>query len=188
MDFISVAEIFGVIALVTNFIAYRQPTANRYRIVSAVALGSLSVHFFMLDAIAGGFVTGLAVLRNFIALRWQGPWVLWGFVALNIALLMIEWLFPIQSIQFSLSGFGITFSDQPSHWSIWIAYASSLIFTVGAIKLNDPDRIRRWFLLAEFLGLVYAIIVGSISGTVFNIVNLSSIILKLLQDKRAQTL
>ncbi|KFZ29799.1 hypothetical protein IDAT_01505 [Pseudidiomarina atlantica] len=184
----SVAEVFGVIALILNFIAYRQGTANRYRIVSAIALGSLSIHFFMLDAIAGGIVTGIAVLRNFIALRWQGPLVLWGFVALNIVFLIIEWRFPIATLDFSLSGVAIGFSDQPSHWSIWIAYASSIIFTVGSIKLNDPTLIRRWFLLAEFLGLVYAIIVGSVSGTVFNIVNLSSIILKLLQDRKAQHL
>ena len=184
----SVAEIFGVIALIVNFIAYRQATANRYRIVSAIALGSLSIHFFMLDAIAGGIVTGIAVLRNFIALRWQGPLVLWGFVALNNFFLVIEWQFPIAALELSLQGLVVEFSDQPSHWSIWIAYASSIIFTVGSIKLNDPALIRRWFLLAEFLGLVYAIIVGSVSGTVFNIVNLSSIILKLLQDRKAQHL
>lgn len=181
------AEIFGIIALVTNFIAYRQPTADRYRIVSAVALGSLSVHFFMLDAIAGGIVTGIAVLRNFIALRWQGPVVLWGFVLLHVFFLFVEWQYPITALHF-VDGFYIEFSDQPSHWSIWIAYASSIIFTVGSIKLNDPDLIRRWFILAELLGLAYAIIVGSVSGTVFNIVNLSSIILKLLQDRRPQRL
>tara|TARA_Y100001963_G_C6642004_1_gene381455 strand:- start:97 stop:654 length:558 start_codon:yes stop_codon:yes gene_type:complete len=181
------AEIFGVIALITNFIAYRQPTADRYRIVSAVALGALSIHFFMLDAIAGGIVTGIAVLRNFIALRWQGAIVLWSFVAIHVVFLFIEWQFPITALHFS-DGFHIEFSDQPSHWSIWIAYASSIIFTVGSIKLNDPSLIRRWFILAELLGLAYAIIVGSVSGTVFNIVNLSSIILKLLQDRRPQRL
>ncbi|RUO60234.1 YgjV family protein [Pseudidiomarina insulisalsae] len=181
------AEVFGVIALIINFIAYRQPTADRYRIMSALALGCLSIHFFMLDAIAGGIVTGIAVLRNFIALRWQGPFVLWGFVALNLVFLVIEWLFPIACIQLT-DGFSITFSEQPSHWSIWIAYTSSIIFTVGSIKLNDPDRIRRWFLLAELLGLIYAIIVGSVSGTIFNIVNLSSIILKLLQDRQLRRL
>lgn len=181
------AEIFGIIALITNFIAYRQPTADRYRVVSAVALGSLSIHFFMLDAIAGGIVTGIAVLRNFIALRWQGPFVLWGFVLLHVFFLFVEWQYPITALHFS-DGFTIEFSDQPSHWSIWIAYASSIIFTVGSIKLNDPDLIRRWFILAELLGLAYAIIVGSVSGTVFNIVNLSSIILKLLQDRKPQRL
>ncbi|WP_258806799.1 YgjV family protein [Pseudidiomarina sp. CB1] len=181
------AELFGVIALITNFIAYRQPTADRYRVVSAIALAALSIHFFMLDAIAGGIVTGIAVLRNFIALRWQGPIVLWSFVALHIFFLIVEWQFPITALHFA-DGFQIEFSEQPSHWSIWIAYASSIIFTVGSIKLNDPDLIRRWFILAELLGLAYAIIVGSVSGTVFNIVNLSSIILKLLQDRRLQRL
>lgn len=185
---LSFAEWFGVVALITNFIAYRQPTADRYRVVSALALGALSVHFFMLDAIAGGVVTAMAVLRNFIALRWQGPVVLWGFVLLNVLCLVVEWLFPIAALQWGATGLEVVFSEQSSHWAIWVAYSSSIIFTVGSIKLNDPTRIRRWFLLAEVLGLTYAILVGSISGTIFNIVNLSSIILKLLQDRRASRL
>lgn len=167
---ISVAELFGFIALVANFIAYRQGTANRYRIVSAVALGALSIHFFMLDAIAGSVVTGIAVIRNLIALRWRGPFVLWSFVAINIGFFVWE-----------LSG-------ETDLLPLFMAYSSSIIFTVGAIVLEDPVKIRRWFLLAELLGLAYAVMVGSVSGTVFNIVNLTSIILKLLQDHRASRL
>lgn len=182
------AEFFGIIALVTNFIAYRQPTGDRYRIVSALGLAALSTHFFMLGAVAGGIVTGMAVLRNFVALRWQGPIVLWGFVLLNFVFLGIEWFSPIAGIELTGAGVVVNWSESPVHWSILVAYASSLIFTVGSIKLNDPAAIRRWFLLAEFLGLCYAVLVGSISGTIFNIVNLTSIILKLLQDRRAQTL
>jgi len=167
---LSIAEIFGLFALVTNFLAYRQTTANRYRIVSACALAALSIHFFMLGAIAGCVVTAIAVVRNIIALRWRGAFVLWGFVAVNIAFFVWE-----------LSG-------EADLIPLLMAYVSSIIFTVGSIVLNDPIRIRRWFLLAELLGLAYAIVVGSISGTVFNIVNLTSIILKLLQDHRAQRL
>lgn len=168
------AESFGVAALVLNFIAYRQPSANRYRLISAIALGSLSVHFFMIDAMAGSIVTGIAFFRNLIALRWQGPWVLWSFVGVNIAFLLYEIMFPQ--------------GGQAVYWALALAYSSSIIFTVGSIKLNDPDLIRRWFLVAEVLGLMYSVLVGSVSGTVFNIVNLTSILLKLLQDKRARTL
>lgn len=64
------------------------------------------------------------------------------------------------------------------------AYVSSLIFSIGSIRLNDPVLIRRWFILAELLGLGYAFMVGSLEGMVFNLVNLSSIILKMLQDRR----
>lgn len=162
-----IAEVFGVIALVANFIAYRQGTANRYRIVSAIALGSLSIHFAMLGAAAGAIVTGIAVLRNLIALRWRGKLVLWGFISINLGFFFWE-----------LTG------DTPL-LPLLMAYTSSIIFTAGAIVLNDPVLIRRWFLLAEILGLAYAILVGSVSGTVFNIVNLTSIILKMLQDKLA---
>ncbi len=168
------AESFGAVALVLNFIAYRQPSANRYRFISAIALGCLSVHFFMIDAIAGSIVTGIAFFRNLIAIRWQGPRVLWFFVAVNIAFLVYELMFPQ--------------GGQPVYWALALAYSSSIIFTVGSIKLNDPDLIRRWFLMAEVLGLMYSVLVGSLSGTVFNIVNLTSILLKLLQDKREQRL
>ncbi|RUO49948.1 YgjV family protein [Pseudidiomarina donghaiensis] len=167
---ISVAELFGLFALVANFIAYRQGTANRYRIVSAFALGALSIHFFMLDAIAGSVVTGIAVVRNLIALRWRGPFVLWSFVAINVGFFIWELTGDVDILP------------------LLMAYMSSIIFTVGAIVLEDPVKIRRWFLLAELLGLAYAVIVGSVSGTVFNIVNLTSIILKLLQDHRAARL
>lgn len=167
---ISVAEFFGLLALIANFIAYRQTTANRYRIVSACALSALSVHFFMLGAVAGGVVTAMAVVRNVIALRWRGSIVLWGFVAINFIF------------------FGWELTNQEPLTPLLLAYTSSIIFTVGSIVLNDPTSIRRWFLLAELLGLAYAIVVGSVSGTVFNIVNLTSIILKLLQDRRSERL
>ena len=168
------AESFGVIALVVNFIAYRQPSANSYRLISAIALGCLSIHFFMIEAMAGSIVTGIAFFRNLIAIRWQGPWVLWSFVAKNIAFLIYELLVPQVG--------------SAVYWALALAYSSSLIFTIGSIKLNEPDLIRRWFLLAELLGLMYSVLVGSVSGTVFNIVNLTSILLKLLQDKWAQRL
>ncbi len=168
------AESFGVLALVLNFIAYRQPSANGYRLISAIALGCLSVHFFMIEAMAGSIVTGIAFVRNLVALRWQGPWVLWSFVAINIGFLVYEIIAPQ--------------GGQAVYWALALAYSSSIIFTVGSIKLNDPALIRRWFLLAESLGLMYSVLVGSVSGTVFNIVNITSILLKLLQDRRAANL
>ena len=69
-------------------------------------------------------------------------------------------------------------------WNIFIAYASSLIFTIGSIVLKETDKIRRYFLLAETLGLMYALSVGSIFGTVFNISNLFSIVTKMISDKK----
>jgi hypothetical protein len=71
-------------------------------------------------------------------------------------------------------------------WTIIIAYASSLIFTVGSISLTSAKRIRQWFILAEVLGLIYAIMVGSIFGTIFNITNLLSIFYTLYQDSAAE--
>ena len=69
---------------------------------------------------------------------------------------------------------------------ILVVYASSLIFTVGSIVLQDANQIRRWFVLAEMLGLIFALSVGSIFGSIFNISNLFSIGLKLWQERRVQ--
>ena len=104
-----VAEAFGAIAVVLNFIGYRQNRVERYLFISAFALLSLSVHFFMLDAMAAGVGTCLAGLRNFIAIKNRSRWVLFVFVAANILFMLYEWF--------------ILHHD----WNIFIAYASSLI-------------------------------------------------------------
>lgn len=162
------AEAFGAVAVVVNFIGYRQTDVNRYRLISAIALASVSVHFFMLDALAAGIGCLLACIRNIVAIYYRGNHVLFFFVALSLAFFAYEWWVI----------------DSP--WIILIAYASSLIFTVGSIVFTSADQVRRWFILAEVLGLMYAILVGSIFGTIFNISNLVSIIWVLVRDRRLQ--
>lgn len=160
------AEGFGALAVVLNFIGYRQNRVERYLLVSAFALLSVSIHFFMLGAMAAGIGTILASIRNIVALRFRGKRILALFVTANIGFFLYEW--------FILDHGAL----------IIVAYASSLIFTVGSIVLNDAMKLRQWFLLAEVLGLVYAVSVGSIFGTVFNISNLFSIVTKLVTEKR----
>lgn len=163
---IIIAEAFGAVAVVFNFIGYRQQDVNHYRFISAIALAALSTHFFMLGALAAGIGTALACVRNLIAIYYRGNAVLAFFVVLNIAFFCYEW--------------GVLNSP----WIIIIAYASSMIFTVGSIILNDATQVRRWFIFAEALGLVYAVLVGSIFGTIFNISNLCSIVYILRRDKK----
>ncbi len=64
-----VAEIFGAIAVVFNFIGYRQSDINRYRFISAIALLSVSIHFFLLGAMAAGVGCMLACIRNIVATK-----------------------------------------------------------------------------------------------------------------------
>ncbi|MEM0910279.1 MAG: YgjV family protein [Pseudomonadota bacterium] len=161
-----IAEVFGAVAVVINFIGYRQRDVNRYRLISALALASVSVHFFLLEALAATVACVLACVRNLIAIYYRGNSVLFIFVALNVVFFAYEWWII----------------DSP--WIILIAYASSLIFTVGSIVFTSADQVRRWFIFAEILGLVYAIMVGSIFGTIFNISNLVSILWVLIRDKK----
>lgn len=160
------AEGFGALAVILNFIGYRQNQVDRYLIISACALFSVSIHFFMLDAMAAGVGCMLASIRNLVALRTRSHRVVAFFVGANLAFFAYEW-FVLEH-----------------GWLIIVAYTSSLIFTVGSIVLRDAMRIRQWFLIAESLGLVYSVLVGSIFGTVFNISNLFSIITKLVQERR----
>lgn len=160
------AYLFGALALITNFIGYRQNTINRYRLVAAFALAFLSVHFFILGAMAAGISLALGAVRNIIAMRYRQRWILYFFIALNIGFCLFEW-----------------FVLQNSAW-LFVAYTSALIFTVGSIVLESAQSIRRWFIAAELLGMVYALSVGSVFGVLFNISNLTSIGLKLLSERR----
>jgi hypothetical protein len=164
---IVIAEAFGALAVILNFIGYRQTNVDKYLLISAFALAALSAHFFMLDAMAAGVGTFLASLRNFIAIKNRSNLILFVFIAANVGFLAYEW-FVLEH-----------------HWIILVAYASSLIFTIGSIVIRDTDKIRKVFLVAETLGLIYAISVGSIFGTVFNVSNLISILSKLVANKRS---
>lgn len=160
-----IAEAFGAIAVILNFIGYRQQQMNHYLLISGLALASVSAHFFLLgNAEAAGIGCALASVRNFVALKYRGKRVLALFVLANIGFFFYEWFYL------------------DSAWIIVIAYTSSLIFTVGSILLTSAARMRQWFILAEVLGLTFAILVGSIFGTIFNITNLTSILMTLFKD------
>ncbi|MEC7632894.1 MAG: YgjV family protein, partial [Pseudomonadota bacterium] len=126
-----VAEGFGAIAVVLNFIGYRQTNVDKYLLISAFALSALSMHFFMLDAMAAGIGTLLASVRNFIAIKHRSNAILFFFVAVNLGFLAYEWFVLEHS------------------WIIFIAYASSLIFTVGSLVIRNTHTIRKVFLVAE---------------------------------------
>ncbi|QJR81591.1 YgjV family protein [Alteromonas pelagimontana] len=164
------AEGFGALAVLLNFIGYRQNHVNRYLIVSACALLSVSIHFFMLGAMAAGVGCMLASIRNIFTLRYRSRALLSVFILLNLLFLAYEWFY---------------LDHGPL---IFVAYASSLIFTVGSISLEDTTKIRKWFILAESLGLTYSLCVGSVFGAIFNISNLTSIVVKLCQQKQAKEL
>ena len=163
-----IAESFGAIALVVNFVGYRQNKINHYRFVTAIALISISMHFYLLDAYAAAFGCGLASIRNIVAIYYRKLPALVFFVGLSLSFLVYEWLYLL------------------SPWFIIIAYASSLIFTVGSIVFTNANQLRRWFVLAECLGLIYALLVGSIFGTIFNMSNICSILLMLNRHRRGK--
>lgn len=163
---ILIAEIFGALAVILNFIGYRQHDINRYRLISAIALAAVSTHFFLLGALAAGIGCALASVRNIVAMRFRGKAILLFFLAANIGFFIYEWFYL------------------DSQWIILFAYISSLIFTVGSIVLTSALRIRQWFILAESFGLIYAVLVGSIFGTIFNTTNLCSILYILYRDTR----
>ncbi len=160
------AEAFGAIAVVLNFIGYKQQDINRYRLISAMALAAVSTHFFLLgNAEAAGIGCALACVRNLIAIKYRGHFVLGFFILANVLFFLYEWFYL------------------DSAWIILFAYTSSMIFTVGSITLKSALKIRQWFVLAEALGLVFAILVGSIFGTIFNVSNLASILYTLYKER-----
>lgn len=160
------AELLGAVALALNVWAYRQDEVNGYRLISAFSLILISTHFLLLDALAAAIGCFLAFVRNLVALRFANRKTALLFVIFNFLAFAYEWFYLQHSAV------------------ILIAYASSLIFTVGSVLITDVNRIRRWFILAESLGLVYALIVGSIFGSLLNLFNLASILTKLHRERQ----
>lgn len=149
-----ITELFAAAALLANMFAYRQNAIKKYRVFSGIAMLFLCIHFFRLDAYAASVGTGLAVVRNVVSLKYNDWFTTGIFVALNFLGVGIEWF---------VLGHGA---------ELFIAYTASLIFTIGTLRLTSVVEIRRWFTLAEGLNLWYAIIVGSVFGSIYSVFNL----------------
>lgn len=161
-----IAEAFGLGAIMFNIVGYRSNNMRRYLFLSGGAMLCLSTHFFLLGAMAAGIGCGLAAIRNAVTLAVRGTWVLVLFISLNIGFFIYEWVILEHG------------------YLIILAYTSSFIFTAGSILFTDVALMRRWFIFAESIGLVYALAVGSIFGSVFNAVNLTSIVVKMWQQRK----
>lgn len=161
-----IAEAFGLGAIMFNIVGYRSNNMRRYLFLSGGAMLCLSTHFFLLGAMAAGIGCGLAAIRNAVTLAVRGTWVLVLFISLNIGFFIYEWVILEHG------------------YLIILAYTSSFIFTAGSILFTDVALMRRWFIFAESIGLVYALAVGSIFGSVFNAVNFTSIVVKMWQQRK----
>lgn len=159
--------IAGAAALVTNFFAYRSESVNTYRLISAIAFAFLSAHFFLQGAMAGAIGVAIGSIRNLVAIRYNHISIVLLFVAATVGFCLWEWLVLGNPL------------------ILFIAYASTLIFTIGSIVLKSATSIRRWFVVAETLGLLYAFMAGSVLGALFNLSNLTSIIVKLSAERKA---
>jgi hypothetical protein len=149
-----IAEIFAALALLANIVAYRQQNINSYRIFSGIAMLLLAIHFFQLEAYSASVGCSLAVIRNIVSLKFN-DWITTSiFVAVNLISLCVEWFYLKHDL------------------TIFIAYTASIIFTIGTLRLRQVIDIRRWFTLAEGLNLTYAILVGSLFGSIYSVVNL----------------
>ena len=168
MENVWIAEAFGFGAIIFNLVGYRSNNMRRYLYLSGGAMLCLSTHYFLLGAMAAGIGCGLAALRTAVTLAVRGPWVLVLFISLNIGFFIYEWVILEHG------------------YIILLAYTSAFIFTAGSIMFTDIAVMRRWFIFAESIGLVYALAVGSIFGSVFNTVNLCSIAFKMWQQRKIQ--
>lgn len=151
---LAVTELFAATALIINIIAYRQQSVKHYRVYSGIAMLLLAIHFFRLDAYAASIGCFLAVIRNIVSLKYNDWLTTAIFVGINILALAIEWFYLGSGAE------------------IFIAYAASIIFTIGTLRLQNIISMRRWFTCAEGLSLLYAIVVGSIFGSIYSALNL----------------
>ena len=76
-------------AMLINFVAYRQTNINRYRLISGLAMICLGTHFLLLDALAAAIGCYLAFFRNLISMRIQTIDVVVVFVCVEVYLRFI---------------------------------------------------------------------------------------------------
>ncbi len=160
------AESFAVLAMLINFWAYRQTLVNRYRLISGIAMVCLGTHFLLLDAMAAAVGCYLAFARNLISMRTQNRNIVILFVILNVLFLLYE-LFVLDHGLFIL-----------------LAYTASIIFTVGTFVLSSAQMMRKVFLVAVLLNLIYAIYVGSVMGTLGIVIGITGITTKMWQERK----
>lgn len=161
-----VAESFALLAMLVNFVGYRQKDMNRYRLISGVAMVCLGTHFLLLDALAAAIGCYLAFFRNLVSMVSQRGFIVLLFVACNLVFLLIE-LFILRH--------GLL---------ILLAYSASIIFTLGTFVLSSTQQMRRYFLVAETFNIIYAVSVGSVMGTVGILLNIISITTKMWQERK----
>ena len=137
------AEAMGVVAVIINVISYRQHDMNRYRLISAIALSFLALHFFVLDAISGAIVLVISVIRNLMAMRWQTISLAIVFAVLTAGFGILEWFYvPLLQGWFNQLATVVgapewQYVAQP--WTMVFAYASAVIFAVGTILIATPN-------------------------------------------------
>ena len=141
---------------------------QHYRIFSGIAMLLLSTHYFMIGGLAAAIGCGLAVVRNIVSLRYNSWLVTGSFVAINIILMSWQFFYLEDS------------------YNIFLAYAASIIFTIGTLRFTCVNKMRKAFISAEALSIVYAVLVGSIFGTVYSVLNISIIIWSLWQSANAK--
>ncbi len=150
-----IAEVIALGALCCNIAGYRQHCMQSFRVYTCFAMALLSTHFFLIDALAASIGCGLAVIRNIVSLRYNNWTITAVFVILNLAPMYWQLVYRDDS------------------WLIVLAYAASIIFTVATLRFNSTSiTMRKVFLTAEILSIIYVVLVGSIVGTIYNSFNI----------------
>jgi hypothetical protein len=157
MQFFSLAQCVGYVALVLGVTAFRQKDDRRLKLFLAAECAAYTVHFSLLGKLTAALSTGTSGARCLIALKTQSRWVAALMLAINLLI----------GACFARSLLG------------WLPVVSSCLGTI-AVFLLQGITMRLVLLSSTLLWLGNNLACGSIGGTVLETLialsNLSTII------------
>ena len=163
----AVAQIIGIIPLTLAFFTFL--SNDRRRVIGIKITTDLlwTLHYFLLGEVVGGAVNAINTGRNVVFSkkghrRWASRTYILVIFCILIALTsLLRW----------------------QEWYSFLPMLGSILAAVG-FWCSDAENIRKWNLPATSLWLVYCLITGSISGTLCNVLAISSILVAWIKKGR----
>ncbi len=168
-----IAQIISIVAMAFVNISYLQKKKSALLICQLIGNGLFSLNFFLLGAMSGALLNGLAVIRAVVFLKkekWHADNMIWttGFILSYLA---------SYALVFTV------FEKEPTPLNFIIEFLPviAMVALHLSFRYTETKMIRRFGLVASPLWLIYNIVNFSIGAIICETLNLVSIIIGMVR-------
>ncbi len=165
----TIGALAGIVALMLALLIYLFRARQKILVTKLLADACWTVHYFLLGAYSGACLNFIAIGRELVFFnrdrrKWAGSAV-WVYIFIGVTVIsgLLSWQGPVSLLPMVGS-----------------------VFSVVALWCRDPFHIRLLSLPMILLWLVYAVISGSPSAMICNILSAVSIVVGLAKDIRVK--